>query len=278
MRRPSNSRHRAVTGRGAAVRHSRDRFPTPDRRICTSACNTPRNRRRPEQAPRQPRPRRNIRRRSSRGCCRNSRSWTRCRRRLRHPARSRRRDDDGDVIATAIPPPAIMATASVISARYGRSSADAGHGRPPIDGPPTPGLKPRPAAGCKTAAAATGPPLPPPPPPVKPPPPPPTCVQPPPPPPPLKPPPPPPPPLGAATAPPPPPPPLTAGHLGRALARHNHRQHERHRCDGTQHFQIDHLWLHLRDIDPNPLRGWTFPSPRTDRALPEPVRRELYAA
>ena len=69
-----------------------------------------------------------------------------------------------------------------------------------------------------------------------------------------------------------------AGHLRRALARHNHRQHERHYCGSTQHFQIDHLWLHLRDIDPNPLEGWTFPSPRTDRALAQPVRRELYAA
>ena len=48
MRRPSNRRLRfAVTGRGAAGRHSRDRFPTADRRTGRSACSRRRRHRRP---------------------------------------------------------------------------------------------------------------------------------------------------------------------------------------------------------------------------------------
>ena len=59
----------------------------------------------------------------------------------------------------------------------------------------------------------------------------------------------------AATAAAAPPPPLTPGTCAELWARHNHRQHERHHCGSTQHFQIDHLWLHLRDMVLTPLRG-----------------------
>jgi hypothetical protein len=84
-------------GRDAVARHSRDRFPMPDRRTDISACSTPQNHRRPA-VPRRPRCRRNIRlsHRSSRGCCRNSHRPILRQRRSRSPARSRHDDDDGN--------------------------------------------------------------------------------------------------------------------------------------------------------------------------------------
>ena len=61
MRRSSNScRPRCVTGRDAAGRHSRDRFPRPDRTIC-SAAHSIRRRRHRERPQRPPRHRRNSR-------------------------------------------------------------------------------------------------------------------------------------------------------------------------------------------------------------------------
>ena len=147
MRRPSDSRNHAVTGRGAAARRSRDRFPNPDRRICTSACNTPQNRRRPEPAAQQPRPRRNIRRRNNRGCCRNSRSWTRCRRRSRHPARSRRRGNDDDSRLRHN-----SDRLRNFSARYS-ASADAGHRTASHRRAAATWSKAAARCGCKTASA-----------------------------------------------------------------------------------------------------------------------------
>jgi hypothetical protein len=65
--------------------------------------------------------------------------------------------------------------------------------------------------------------------------------------------------------------------LDGADARRDQRQHKRDRGRCTQNFQIDHCWLHLRDIGPNPFSGRTFPSPPIDCAQAEPVRPELYA-
>ena len=74
---PFKLTHRVIApGRGAADRHCRDRFPTPDRRIGTAACSTRRHHRRPAGPPR-PRRRRNIHTsRRSRTGRRNSRSST----------------------------------------------------------------------------------------------------------------------------------------------------------------------------------------------------------